>query len=39
MEIGYVVAVAVAVVVAVIFWYISTMNRFERLSVKITESD
>ena len=39
MEIGYVMAVAVAVVVAVIFWYISTMNRFERLSVKITESD
>jgi LemA protein len=30
---------ATAIAVAAIFWYISTMNRFARLSVKITESD
>ena len=40
MENGYVVAIAAAVVVfGTIIWYISTMNRFERLAVKITESD
>ena len=39
MEIGYVAAAAAAVVVAVIFWHISVMNRFERLPVKITEPD
>jgi LemA protein len=32
-------AVAGAIVVAVILWYISTRNRFARLAVKVTESD
>jgi LemA protein len=31
--------VAGVIAVAAIFWYISTMNRFARLAVKITESD
>lgn len=35
MEIGY----AAAVAVAVIFWHIPVMNRFERLPSKMTESD
>ena len=40
MEIQYLMAVvALLIVLGTIFWYISTMNRFERLAVKITESD
>ena len=39
METGYVVVIVAVVVSGAIFWYISTMNRFERLAVKIAESD
>ena len=40
MENGYIVPIVVAVAIfVVICWYISTMNRFARLLVKITESD
>ena len=39
MEPLYVIAIVVAVVLAVVTWYITTMNAFARLAVKITESD
>jgi LemA protein len=40
MENGQMTMIAAAVIAAAaIFWYISTMNRFARLAVKITESD
>ena len=39
MEFLYVIAIAAAAVLAVVVWYISTMNAFARLTVKITESD
>jgi LemA protein len=40
METGYVTAIIAAVIIiGGIWWYVSTMNRFERLAVKITESD
>jgi LemA protein len=39
MEIGYVGWAAAAVALGAIFWFVSVMNRFARLSVKITESD
>ena len=39
MENVYVVVIAVVAVLGTIFWYISTMNRFARLAVKVTESD
>jgi LemA protein len=39
METGYVIAIAGITVLAVVVWYVSTMNAFARLAVKITESD
>jgi LemA protein len=39
MEMGYVTAIIAAAVVLAAVWYISTMNRFARLAVKVTESD
>ena len=39
MEPLYVIAIAAAVILAAVAWYISTMNAFARLAVKITESD
>jgi LemA protein len=40
MENGYIAAAVAAVAVAaVIVWYVSTMNAFQRLAVKVTESD
>jgi LemA protein len=39
MEIGYAGLAAVVIAAGAIFWFISTINRFARMSVKITESD
>jgi LemA protein len=40
METGYATAGIIAVVVIfIVVWYVSTMNRFARLAVKVTESD
>ena len=39
MEIVYSIAIAAVVIIAAVIWYISTMNAFARLAVKIKESD
>jgi len=39
MESLYVIAIVAAAVLAVVIWYISTMNAFARLAVKVTEAD
>lgn len=39
MESVYVIAIPAAAAAGAAFWYISTMNAFARLAVKITESD
>jgi LemA protein len=40
METGYVTAImAVVIITGAVWWFVSTMNRFERLAVKTAESD